>query len=109
MEDKPPPENLITNQTIARFLKNASKQGYEYFHPNWPKDLWLKPYRKIIEYLGQRLALTEDSHEYYGILPYLVGHIHNFPKFSKRKKKNIAVDPETFKTKTYTKKKFRNL
>lgn len=99
----------MTEETIALYLENANKRSHTYFHHSWDNSLWLKPYQEIIKYLGQRLVETKDSSEYYGILPYLVGHIHRFPKFSKRKEKDIALDTETFKTRTYTKKKFRNL
>lgn len=102
------PEDLITEETVALYVKNASKRGHTYTHEDWPKNLWSLGYIEIITYLGQRIAKTKDSAEYYGILPYLVGHVPSkilLKPFSKRSKK-IAVDPATFKTNMRRPRKF---
>lgn len=102
------PEDLVTVETVELYVKNAMKRGHTYTHQDWDKNLWNKPYNEIIRYLATRLEKTKVQEEYYGILPYLVGHVAEktlYRPYSKRSKR-IKLEESTLKTSTRRPSKF---
>jgi hypothetical protein len=94
------PEDLVTEATVKLYVDNASKRGHTYSHPDWKKDMWSMQYNDIIRYLVARINATKLQDEYYGILPYLVGHVADkqlYRTFAKRAK-HIKLDESTLKT-----------
>lgn len=67
-------EDIYNQAEIAERVKNASKKGHVYSHPEWHQKLWTWKYNDIIEYLANRFQTTSSREEYYNIMPFLVGH-----------------------------------
>lgn len=105
------PEDLITEETVRLYVKNASRRGHAYIHPDWRTSLFAGSYREIVETLFKRLVETKEPEEYYGILPYLVGHVkaEKLLKPYHKRTKHLVLDESTFKTNMRKPRKFRDI
>ena len=68
---------IRTREDLIVFVEQATKNGWSYFNARWEPKLWDMSQDKIIASLVYRFIHTQDRQEYYGIMPYLKGILHN--------------------------------